>query len=501
MSKKYYEILGVSETAALAEIKKAYKNLALQHHPDKGGSEEEFKKIVEAYEVLSDPSSRAEYDKTGSAPSKGSHGGIGGVPSEYVWRSYRRIEKYANDNLTEKSKRDFDSYEEGWVEISTGKAGNWKWAICGVLENKERVLDYERATKEQIDKIKAIDDRLNDDLKRNEEKWKEHERKNQDWQDNFKDKNYSPNNGNDKRNGKKSPTSDKITQLKRDIEELRGNVDNPKLTEKEKAVIREKLSRFEKELAILENQSNNQDKGQQNQDQSSWMPPKPTPEEVKSAKDKLEEAAKSNNKEDIKQALNEASETVKNSSDPDLKKRKEQAEDNLGKIDPAELRKIIQEEIAKELQKFGIKAGDLSPENKRKLDELNNNNIKPAEVKQARTEVLNEAGIKVLENLILQLEQALKQGQKKKIKNSAEALQRFVGNNFNEYIQNAYNSKKALVQELLKRAEIQSSQQEKNNKFPTKWVVGIGGGVLVIGLMGMLIAKKKRRKGVIDKEK
>lgn len=61
-----YEVLGVSKDAQEADIKKAYRNLARQHHPDKGGDPEQFKKIQEAYEILSDPQKRQNLDQYGS---------------------------------------------------------------------------------------------------------------------------------------------------------------------------------------------------------------------------------------------------------------------------------------------------------------------------------------------------------------------------------------------------------------------------------------------------
>ncbi|MFZ6035832.1 MAG: molecular chaperone DnaJ [Patescibacteria group bacterium] len=67
MAKDLYEILGVSKTASADEIKKAYRKLAHQHHPDKqGGNEEKFKEINGAYQVLSDPERRQRYDQFGS---------------------------------------------------------------------------------------------------------------------------------------------------------------------------------------------------------------------------------------------------------------------------------------------------------------------------------------------------------------------------------------------------------------------------------------------------
>lgn len=81
----YYEILGVSKSASDDEIKKAFRKLAVQHHPDKeGGSEEKFKEINEAYEVLKDKQKRRRYDQFGHAGVGGASGGgySGGNPFE-----------------------------------------------------------------------------------------------------------------------------------------------------------------------------------------------------------------------------------------------------------------------------------------------------------------------------------------------------------------------------------------------------------------------------------
>jgi len=58
----YYHILGVNKNASDSEIRKAYKKKSMQHHPDRGGNEEEFKKVNEAYSTLKDPQKRQDYD-------------------------------------------------------------------------------------------------------------------------------------------------------------------------------------------------------------------------------------------------------------------------------------------------------------------------------------------------------------------------------------------------------------------------------------------------------
>ena len=83
MKRDYYEILGVSKGASQDEIKKAYRKVAMQYHPDRNpgdkAAEEKFKEAAEAYEVLSDQDKRAQYDRFGHAGVSGNgRGGFGG---------------------------------------------------------------------------------------------------------------------------------------------------------------------------------------------------------------------------------------------------------------------------------------------------------------------------------------------------------------------------------------------------------------------------------------
>ncbi|HEX4599918.1 MAG TPA: molecular chaperone DnaJ [Gemmatimonadales bacterium] len=94
MSQDYYAVLGVARDASEAEIKKAYRKLAMQHHPDRVGpdekqaAEERFKELTEAYEVLRDPEQRATYDRYGAAGLRRGGAGAARGPGDFGFGSF-----------------------------------------------------------------------------------------------------------------------------------------------------------------------------------------------------------------------------------------------------------------------------------------------------------------------------------------------------------------------------------------------------------------------------
>lgn len=89
MAKDYYEILGVQKSASADDIKRAFRKLAQEHHPDKGGDPEKFKEVNEAYQVLSDAEKRQQYDQYGKtfeqARAQGGFGGFEGFRDFSTW--------------------------------------------------------------------------------------------------------------------------------------------------------------------------------------------------------------------------------------------------------------------------------------------------------------------------------------------------------------------------------------------------------------------------------
>jgi curved DNA-binding protein len=88
--KDYYKILGLERNAGADDIRRSYRKLAMQYHPDRNQgdrqAEEKFKEINEAYQVLSDPQKRARYDQLGSAYSNWER--RGGSPGDFDWSQW-----------------------------------------------------------------------------------------------------------------------------------------------------------------------------------------------------------------------------------------------------------------------------------------------------------------------------------------------------------------------------------------------------------------------------
>jgi len=141
--KNYYKILGVSEDASEAEIKKAYRKLALKYHPDKnpGNKEagEKMKEINQAYEVLSDSKKRQNYDRYGSEnPARGfdtsgfSGGGRANDFFEDIMKSFFGADdRYSNQRTQSRDK----SWPQAGIDISINVALTFKESVFGAKKN------------------------------------------------------------------------------------------------------------------------------------------------------------------------------------------------------------------------------------------------------------------------------------------------------------------------------------------------------------------------------
>jgi molecular chaperone DnaJ len=91
----YYEVLEIQKNADEAEIKKAYRKMAIKHHPDKNpgdkGAEDRFKEAAEAYEVLRDPQKRERYDRYGHAGVGSQSGGGFGMSMDDIFSNFGDI--------------------------------------------------------------------------------------------------------------------------------------------------------------------------------------------------------------------------------------------------------------------------------------------------------------------------------------------------------------------------------------------------------------------------
>ncbi len=129
MNNNYYEILGVSKNATSDEIKKSYRKLALKHHPDKNPNDEDkFKKISEAYSVLSDPEQRKNYD-------------MGGIDFANIFQQ-RGMNPFEMFNNIFKQRQTTSQYKQNRDYIMTLNI-----TLKQIAQNKKLKISYNRKTK------------------------------------------------------------------------------------------------------------------------------------------------------------------------------------------------------------------------------------------------------------------------------------------------------------------------------------------------------------------
>ena len=122
----FYQILGVNQNATQDEIKKAYRKLAVEHHPDKGGDENKFKQISQAYDTIGDENKRAQYDNQRRNPFANMGGGGGGFnPFEEMFNQMHSQRKRAvPDKIVEVVVGAVESYKGSEKNITYTRSHN-----------------------------------------------------------------------------------------------------------------------------------------------------------------------------------------------------------------------------------------------------------------------------------------------------------------------------------------------------------------------------------------
>jgi|TARA_R110000772_G_scaffold217249_5_gene327685 DnaJ-class molecular chaperone len=118
----HYETLGVNRGATAQEIKKAYRKLASKHHPDKGGDQEVFKRVQGAYETLSDPQKRAQYDNPNPFESFGQGGGFGDIFGDIFGNRRQRQPARNPDGVVDVGVTIMQVYSGASIVVNTGYA-------------------------------------------------------------------------------------------------------------------------------------------------------------------------------------------------------------------------------------------------------------------------------------------------------------------------------------------------------------------------------------------
>lgn len=146
----HYSVLGVEETATQEEIKKAYRKLAKENHPDKGGDEDKFKQISGAYDIIGDENKRQEYDHQRKNPFAGMGGGHAQSMSDLFNQAFghqRQQQRVHTTNLTVNisvlesylsEKKEINYKRKTMCEPCSGSGGDKK--VCVVCNGDGQVI-------------------------------------------------------------------------------------------------------------------------------------------------------------------------------------------------------------------------------------------------------------------------------------------------------------------------------------------------------------------------
>jgi curved DNA-binding protein len=121
----YYQTLGVNKNANADEIKRSYRRLASQHHPDKGGDVSKFQEIEQAYRTLSDPQARAQYDNPGLGGQRFGHSGNQGFDFQSIFDVFGARFQHPHQQRTQQARMSLwitlvDVAQAGKKTISVG---------------------------------------------------------------------------------------------------------------------------------------------------------------------------------------------------------------------------------------------------------------------------------------------------------------------------------------------------------------------------------------------
>lgn len=207
----------------------------------------------------------------------------------------------------------------------------------------------------------------------------------------------------------------------------------------------------------------------------------------------VEKGKATNNLEELKKIIERIEEFRGEKIYDSLKQEISNLKKKLADQDIEGYRIINCEMVEKELEKEGIKAGDLDAEAQKKLEKLKKGGVEQEEIESIKDEVSNDAKLKGAEK---KLEKLLKDYQNGSSEKKKEVLKKIISfiNNSNFFYQQVYQKNKHKIDNLLKRTKnLKQNAPQSNSDFPTEVKV-VGGGIVLVVLVFFLVKVCKKRK-------